>query len=125
MIPAPFLSDNWRGIAREMERMDYKKSEPFYHTAAWKRIRAVALSRDNGMCQDCMDRFRAGYGACPRRAVMVHHIVPISERPDLALNLNNLRSLCSECHNQEHPEKGGPAPRTREMNNGKARVIKV
>jgi len=104
--------------------MDYKESDPFYHTAAWKRIRAVALSRDHGMCQDCMDRFRAGYGIHPRRAVMVHHIIPIEERPDLALDLRNLRSLCNECHNREHPEKHKPR-RPDPENKGKARVIKV
>jgi 5-methylcytosine-specific restriction endonuclease McrA len=100
---------------------DYKKSAPFYHTAAWKKVRAVALMRDAGMCQDCMDRMRAGYGIKPRRATMVHHIVPIDERPDLALDLSNLRALCDECHNREHPEKwktnrkqeDGPAPRMR------------
>lgn len=97
--------------------------EPFYHTAAWKRVRQVALSRDQGMCQDCMDRFRAGYGVRPRRAQMVHHIIPIEERPDLALDLNNLRALCNECHNQAHPEKHKPkAPPAAA---GRARVIKV
>ncbi len=71
-----------------------------------------------------MDRFRAGYGIKPNRAVMVHHIIPVEERPDLALDLNNLRSLCSECHNREHPEKHKPwkpAPKCE----GRARVIKV
>ena len=86
--------------------MDYKESLPFYHSAAWKRVRALAMQRDNGMCQDCMDRLRAGYGIKPNRAQMVHHIIPLEERPDLALDLNNLRSLCNECHNRQHPEKG-------------------
>ena len=84
---------------------DYKKSDPFYHSKEWKRIRQVALMRDGGMCQDCMDRMRDGYGIKPRRATMVHHIIPLEERPDLALRLENLRSLCDECHNREHPEK--------------------
>ena len=84
---------------------EYKKSAPFYHTAAWKRLRAQALARDGGMCQDCMERMRMGVGIRPRRATMVHHIVPVEERPDLALRLDNLRSLCDECHNREHPEK--------------------
>lgn len=89
--------------------MDYKGSDPFYHSKAWKRVRALALQRDCGMCQNCMDRFRAGYGIKPRRAQMVHHIIPREERPDLALDLSNLRSLCNECHNKEHPEKGRQA----------------
>lgn len=83
-----------------------KESLPFYHTAAWRKVRQMALMRDGGMCQDCMDRLRAGYGFHPRRAEMVHHIIPVSERPDLALDLNNLRSLCNACHAAEHPEKG-------------------
>ena len=62
---------------------DYKESDPFYHTAAWKRLRQVALMRDGGMCQDCMDRMRAGIGVKPNRATLVHHIIPRSERPDL------------------------------------------
>ena len=84
----------------------HKASNPFYHTKAWKRARAEALRRDRGMCSDCMDRIRAGYGIKPRRAVVVHHIQPIEERPDLALTLSNLRSLCEICHNRAHPEKG-------------------
>lgn len=89
--------------------MTHKESDPFYHRVAWKRVRALAMQRDHGMCQDCMDRFRAGYGIRPHRAQMVHHIIPLEERPDLALNLDNLRSLCFECHNREHPEKGRQA----------------
>ena len=84
---------------------EYKKSAPFYHTAAWKRLRAQALQRDGGMCQACMERMQMGVGIRPRRATMVHHIIPVEERPDLALRLDNLRSLCDECHNREHPEK--------------------
>ena len=102
--------------------MDYKESLPFYHSAAWKRVRAVALQRDGGMCQDCMDRLRAGYGIKPNRAQMVHHIIPLSERPDLALNLSNLRSLCSECHNKVHPERRQTKAKETPAN---MRVIKV
>lgn len=57
------------------------------------------------MCQDCMDRMRSGIGIRPHRATMVHHIIPRTERPDLALVLDNLRSLCAECHEKNHPEK--------------------
>ena len=84
---------------------DYKESDPFYHTAAWKRLRQVALMRDGGMCQDCMDRMRAGIGVRPNRATLVHHIIPRSERPDLELRLDNLRALCPECHEKNHPER--------------------
>lgn len=102
--------------------MEYKESDPFYHTKAWKRVRALALARDGGMCQSCMEKFRSGVGIRPRRAQMVHHIIPREERPDLALDLKNLQSLCNECHNKQHPEKGRQA---KEPAKHGMRVIKV
>jgi 5-methylcytosine-specific restriction enzyme A len=36
---------------------------------------------------------------------MVHHIEELSDKPELALNEDNLISLCNSCHNKEHPEK--------------------
>ena len=84
---------------------EYKQSDPFYHRKEWKRIREMALQRDGGMCQDCMDRMRMGVGFRPNRATMVHHIIPLSERPDLGLKMENLRSLCAECHERRHPER--------------------
>jgi 5-methylcytosine-specific restriction endonuclease McrA len=93
--------------------MEEKKSNPFYHRVAWKRAREEALRRDRYMCVDCMRRLEDGYGIRPRRATMVHHLVPVEERPDLALRLDNLVSLCDECHNRRHPEKN------RKMNEGK------
>ncbi len=110
------------------EAMAYQESDPFYHSKPWKRVRLLALNRDHGMCQDCMDRFRAGYGLKPHRAEMVHHIIPREERPDLALTLSNLRSLCNECHNKIHPEKGRQAKRDTQPAAGRKhsmRVIKV
>ena len=100
----------------------YKKSLPFYHTAAWKRIRQAALMRDGGMCQACMERLKDGVGFRPRRATMVHHIIPVKERPDLALELDNLRSLCDACHAAEHPEKGERDSVPEEKYEGKTRM---
>lgn len=96
--------------------------DPFLHSAAWKRVRQLALNRDNGMCQDCMKLYLDGMIRHPHRAEMVHHIIPRSERPDLRLNLANLVSLCNECHNRRHPEKGAGG---RETYKGKMRIIKV
>ena len=106
---------------------DYKESDPFYHSAAWKHVRQVALMRDDGMCQDCMDRMRAGIGVKPNRATLVHHIIPRSERPDLELVLDNLISLCDQCHEKRHPERRSKRKRkTQEKVKGHTmRVIKV
>lgn len=105
--------DSERGRSTDSQRLDVrtimkhtKESAPFYHQEVWKRLRGVALMRDAGMCCDCMEKFNVGLITAPSRATMVHHIIPIEERPDLALDLNNLRSLCDRCHNIHHPEKG-------------------
>lgn len=106
---------------------DYKESDPFYHSKEWKRVRMVALMRDGGMCQDCMDRMRSGIGCRPNRATMVHHVIPRSERPDLELDPDNLRALCFECHERNHPEKRSKkkAKTLERIGKHQMRVVKV
>ena len=88
-----------------------KQVDPFYSTAAWRRVRAQAMRRDHGLCVWCK---RAGRytidraGRCmPVMATMVHHIRPLQQHPDLALEMDNLVSLCDRCHDEAHPEKHG------------------
>lgn len=84
-----------------------KQSDPFYHSGPWLRVRELALMRDHGICQVCLKQYLAGSMRRPRRATIVHHLIPRNERHDLELDLNNLQSICAIHHNQEHPEKGG------------------
>lgn len=102
----------------------YKESDPFYHGRPWKKVRAQRLEMDNYICCDCMERFRLT-GEKPRPATMVHHVIPRKERPDLALDLGNLRSLCDICHNRRHPEKGGQGTAAPKKPPARMRVIKV
>lgn len=103
-----------------------KATDPFYFSEEWKNARRVALWRDNGMCVRCMERYKNG-GSRPRRATVVHHIKHLEEYPDMALELDNLESLCGVCHNQAHPEKGAkkasPAPAP-DISRG-VRIIKI
>ena len=80
-----------------MARYAGKKRAPFYGTGAWRRLRQAVLERDHCWCQVCKRRW-ANTG---------HHVIPIKERPDLALDMDNCEAICDICHNQEHPEKGG------------------
>ncbi len=67
----------------------------FYNSMPWRdpvtgaRIRA--LKRDHFTCQ-----------LCGARATEVHHLIELSvdnvHDVNISLNLNNLQSLCSECH---------------------------
>ena len=76
--------------------------EEFYNSGAWKSKRKYILKkRDKLLCQNCKK-----YGRY-RTATTVHHIKHLLDAPELALTDSNLISLCSACHNQMHPEKGG------------------
>ena len=67
----------------------------FYKSKLWQKVRENALRRDNYLCVNC-----------GRPAEVVHHIEHLSlanvDDPNVSLNLNNLKSLCSECHFEEH-----------------------
>lgn len=65
------------------------------------------LSRDEYKCQICKR-----YGR-QREATTVHHIKHFDEFPELALESDNLISLCEACHNKMHPEKAKKANKTR------------
>lgn len=76
-----------------------RRAGGFYDTPAWKAVRRLALIRDGYRCTVC--------GCCVRGKgqARVDHIHGITERPDLALALSNLRTLCPACDNQAHREK--------------------
>lgn len=38
---------------------------------------------------------------CPQRSVVVDHIVPVRDRPELAFTRSNLQGLCVSCHNRK------------------------
>lgn len=80
------------------------KIEEFYNSPQWRRKRELILRRDGYRCQECKR-----YGRITP-AVTVHHIHHLEDRPDLALVSSNLVSLCRQCHNAKHPEKGGARP---------------
>lgn len=69
-----------------------KKAAEFYHSAKWKKVRAQAISRAHGLCQDCLAR------GIITKADMVHHVKPLREYPEHALDLDNLKPLCNACH---------------------------
>ena len=80
---------------------DFARS--FYKSQAWKRLRNDIMKRDGGICRDCWDR------GMLTPAEEVHHIIPLTpdniSDPDIALNPENLVSLCRDCHKARHSEK--------------------
>lgn len=78
-------------------------TQEFYRSAKWKRKREKILKRDGYQCVECRK-----YGR-HRPAAVVHHIKELEDYPELALDDENLVSLCLSHHNQAHPEKGTKA----------------
>ena len=76
---------------------DYSK---FYTTKEWRRKRIIILKRDNFQCQEAKR-----YGRV-EEANIVHHIIPIKDRPDLKLDSRNLTSLTEIMHNKMHKIDG-------------------
>ena len=94
-----------------MIRITEKEVKHFYNSAAWKHKRIEILDRDFHECQDCKRRLReaclsgielSGDNKKIRRAEEVHHIKELREYPNLALDDDNLISLCIQCHNIRH-----------------------
>lgn len=68
----------------------------FYQWIEWRKLRLKALERDNFECQQCKRKGKY------KKAQNVHHIKEVKLFPLLAMELENLESICITCHNDEH-----------------------
>ncbi|WP_018934569.1 HNH endonuclease [Gracilibacillus lacisalsi] len=89
----PFLWTSTTSLTKAMR-------DAFYKSFIWQKKRETILERDEYLCQVCME-----YDD-PIPADTVHHIVHLRDDPTLALVDTNLISVCFDCHNDLHPEKG-------------------
>ena len=93
-----------RELARLQALLAADKGDLFYHWSAWERLRDEVLRLDHYECQLCKARGRYA------KAVVVHHVAHVKDRPDLALSLygddgeRQLISVCKRCHEELHPE---------------------
>ncbi|WP_201288916.1 HNH endonuclease [Erysipelothrix anatis] len=75
--------------------------DAFYKSTDWDIARESALIRDKGVCQWFLGKFK--HEVTPDHislvtATTVHHIKPLREYPELALDVSNLVSLSFEAH---------------------------
>jgi 5-methylcytosine-specific restriction protein A len=83
-----------------MSRLRYPKhTDPFYTSKRWRAVRAQALRRDLYRCVVC------GADISASGAARVDHIKERSNYPELELDLDNLRSLCTLHDRHAHREK--------------------
>ena len=77
-------------------------TDKFYHSSEWDELREKVLERDKGKCQFFLGNWNDGIHFPDKIKIVdadtVHHIIPIKQRPDLALDINNCISLCFEAH---------------------------
>lgn len=77
-------------------------TDKFYKSTDFDIAREKVLARDKYTCQFFLGKWNDGIHFPNRikivRANTVHHIIPIKERPDLALDINNMISLSFEAH---------------------------
>ncbi len=89
---------------RDYDRLSRDRAaKAFYDSKAWRDLRLLKL-RQSPLCECCVSADRL------TSAAVVHHKRPVSEAPDLRLELSNLVSLCWSCHSRLHsslPPEGG------------------
>jgi len=68
----------------------------FYMNVVWRTVRAEILREQNNECQMCKSE------GLVEEATMVHHIKELKYHPELAVDKDNLKALCKECHYQIH-----------------------
>lgn len=99
------------GVSGWPERLKIWEAKKFYDSKAWQTKRIEILKRDRFECQDCRARIQKAVAEgkwLPEkekkiaRAEQVHHIQALKEHPELALDNDNLISLCVRCHNIRH-----------------------
>lgn len=67
--------------------------------SAWKQRRLECYERDGWTCQHCGERCTNRNGANPKRWIQAHHIK--ARRDGGGDELENLVTLCMECHHRE------------------------
>ena len=72
----------------------------FYQSKEWVELRQLVKARDRYKCQICNVSVR------DKGSSQVDHIIPRKSAPSLALDINNLRTLCRPCHNKFDAARG-------------------
>jgi len=91
--PKPPKKTTLGAVISYIKRADVDpQSDAFLSSFAWRATRMMALKKHGAICQCC--------GASAKTGAVIHvdHIKPRQERPDLALDVDNLQVLCHECN---------------------------
>lgn len=70
----------------------------FYKSTEWLKLREEAMKRDHYECVWCAKEGKV----TTRQLLEVDHIHELEFYPEEALDIDNLRTLCKDCHNKRH-----------------------
>jgi len=77
-----------------------------YKSKKWQRLRKLKLIATNGLCERCLAK------GIYNSAKIIHHKEYITELnyedDNVFFDIDNLESLCQECHNREHHGEEDP-----------------
>ena len=79
------LSGNWRGGSSPQRQLWYTRKN-------FKKIRTMILHRDNHQCQICFSK----------NELHIHHIFPFAEYKAFRFLIDNLTTICRDCHIKLH-----------------------
>ena len=75
-------------------------AKQFYSSKAWQDCRNEYAKRKCYLCENCLRR------GIYKPGEIVHHKIELDpvniEKPEIALNFDNLELLCRECHAEAH-----------------------
>ena len=81
----------------------------FYNSQDWRDKREHIKERDHYECQECkrqgkvsLDIYEPNKNGRKKIKLVVHHINELEFNPELALEDDNLETLCVDCHNKIH-----------------------
>ena len=81
---------------RWCDRVAREFAKKFYKSKEWLECRAFVVTRDKGLCQECLKKGKYTPGE------EVHHIIWLKPTnindPNITLNPNNLELVCKDCH---------------------------
>jgi 5-methylcytosine-specific restriction endonuclease McrA len=102
--------DSWtkRGIRNRLlplksEQWEFVDKNEYYHSIDWDHLRSAAVHRDGIKCQDCgaeqQDRFLEVHHLRYPDEIRINRVVYINAKAD---QLENLTTLCRNCHRLRH-----------------------
>lgn len=102
-VPKPYIRGERNGMSGRTgeSNPNYKdgsapERQRLYASAEWKAVIRAVYKRDGYKCLRC------GSGHVGKKKLHAHHIKPWAGNPDVRFDLDNLVTLCRECHEWVH-----------------------